>query len=323
MPCPRPSIVLDLKVLKIFVTVADLASMTAAARRLGISQSAVSQAIRQLEESIGAVLIDRERRPLTLTASGAALRLRGGTLIGEAESLYKSVREQAGGAAQMLRIGMIDSFASTVGPPLIKLMLSSTVHLHVASGLAPDLSEALLERRLDMIVTADPPALAAVLRRHRLLQERYVLLLPQSMVGAQPAWDLDQLAARAPLVRFNHGSHIGVQIERYLTQLGVVPPNRLEIDTADSLVAMVAAGIGWALITPLCLLQARAATQAVVPLPLPGPPFTRELTLVSREGEYGDLPQRIARDAAEIVRTTCQPQLRELGPWLVDAVTLG
>lgn len=98
-----------------------------------------------------------------------------------------------------------------------------------------------------------------MLTRHRLLHERYVLLLPQTMAAAQPAWDLEQLTARAPLVRFNHGSHIGVQIERYLAQIGVMPPNRLEIDTADSLVALVAAGIGWALIAPLCRLPAAAA----------------------------------------------------------------
>ena len=313
---------LDFKGLKVFLTVADLASMTAAAKRLGLSQSAVSQAIRQLEESVGAVLVDRERRPLALTAAGAALRLRGAALIAEAETLYKSVREQAGGAAQMLRIGMIDSFASTVGPPLIKRLLSSTVHLHVASGLAPALGDALLERRLDMIVTADPPEPAAMLVRHRLLQERYVLLLPRAMAAAQPTWSLEQLTAQAPLVRFNHDSHIGVHIERYLTEVGVVPPHRLEIDTADSLVAMVAAGIGWALITPLCLLQARASALAAAPLPLPGPVFGREITLVSRESEYGDLPQRIARDAGELFRLECRPQLASLAPWLAEAVTV-
>ena len=64
-------------------------------------------------------------------------------------------------------------------------------------------------------------------------------------------------------MRFNVESHIGATIERYLDERGVVPPNRLEIDTADSLVAMVAAGIGWALITPLCLLQARADPAAL------------------------------------------------------------
>ncbi|MGH6609425.1 MAG: LysR family transcriptional regulator, partial [Burkholderiaceae bacterium] len=124
---------LDLKVLKVFLTVADLANMTAAAKRLGLSQSAVSQAIRQLEDNVGAVLIDRERRPLMLTAAGVALRQRGGALVAEAETLYKSVREQAGGEAQMLRIGMVDSFAATIGPSLIKRLLSSAVHLHVSS----------------------------------------------------------------------------------------------------------------------------------------------------------------------------------------------
>ena len=58
----------------------------------------------------------------------------------------------------------------------------------------------------------------------------------------------------------------------------MVPARRLEIDTADSLVAMVAAGIGWALITPLCLLQAGAESDALVVAPLPGGGLARELT---------------------------------------------
>ncbi len=314
---------LDLKSLKVFLIVADLASMTAAAKRLGLSQSAVSQAIRQLEESIGAVLIDRERRPLTLTAAGAALRHRGATLVAEAETLYKAVREQAGGEAQMLRIGMVDSFAGTIGPPLIKSLLASAVHLHVASGLSPDLGDALLERRLDMIVTTDPPEDTAQLERHLLLSERYVLLLPSSLAVAHSVPDLQQLMLVAPFIRFSRDSHIGVTIERYLNAIGVVPPHRLEIDTADSLVAMVAAGIGWALITPLCLLQARADPQSVVPVPLPGTALGRELTLVSRHGEYGELPLVIARRAAEIYGSECRPQLARIATWLTEAVSTG
>jgi DNA-binding transcriptional LysR family regulator len=315
---------LDLKALKAFLTVAELANMTTAAKRLGLSQSAVSQAIRQLEESIGAVLIDRERRPLALTAAGAALRQRGGALVAEAETLYKAVREQAGGEAQLLRFGMVDSFAATVGPPLIKsLLLPSAVHLHVASGLSPGLGDALLERRLDMIVTTDPPEGEAQLERHLLLSEQYVLLMSSALAAAHPAPDLQKLALQTPLVRFNRDSHIGLAIERYLNAVGAVPPHRLEIDTADSLVAMVAAGIGWALITPLCLLQARADPRAVVPLPLPGALLDRQLTLVSRQGEYGELPLAIAHRAAEIFRSEWRPQLARLAPWLTETVTTG
>ena len=134
---------------------------------------------------------------------------------------------------------------------------------------------------------------------------------------------LAALTRALPLVRFNGDSHIGAQIERYLRTQDVAPPNRLEIDTADSLVAMVAGGIGWALITPLCLLQARADPAAVVPLPLPDAGFERELTLVARASEYGALPRRIARDATEIFRVEWRGQLLRLAPWLGGAVTLG
>jgi DNA-binding transcriptional LysR family regulator len=315
--------VLDLKTLKVFITVADLANMTAAAKRLGLSQSAVSQAMRQLEESVGAVLIDRERRPLTLTAAGAALRLRGGALVAEAETLYKTVREQAGGEAQTLRIGMVDSFAATIGPPLIKRLLTSAVHLHVSSGLSPGLGDALLERQLDMIVTTDPPDSAVAFECHQLLEEDYVLLLPRQLASNEPDPTLARLAAIAPLVRFNIDSHIGAQIERYLRAEGIVPPHRLEIDTAESVVAMVAADVGWAMITPLCLLQARADPAAVTPMPLPGAGFSRSLTLVSRRGEYGELPLTIATAADEIFRAEWEPKLKQLAPWLTAKVQSG
>jgi DNA-binding transcriptional LysR family regulator len=244
--------VLDLRALKIFLAVADLASMTAAAKRLDLSQSAVSQAIRQLEEDVGAVLIDRECRPLALTAAGAGLRARGAALVAEAESLYKSVREQAGAEAQLLRLGMVDSFAATLGPPLLKTLLASTVHLHVASGLSPGLGEALLARRLDMIVTTDPPEAPGMLERH-LAADRAVRVADAAVacprrVRRRRCRRLRARAAGALQRRIAHRA----TIERYLDECGVLPPNRLEIDTADSLVAMVAEGIGWALITPLC-----------------------------------------------------------------------
>lgn len=312
---------LDLKALKVFLTVAELSSMTAAARRLGLSQSAVSQAVRQLEEYIGAVLIDRTGRPLALTAAGVALRRRGGALVTEAESLYKAVREQASGSAQLLRVGMIDSFAATIGPALIRQLLSSAVHLHVSSGLSPGLGAALLARQSDMIVTTQPPEGGVTLERRRLLAERYVLLLPRAMATAHRQPSLADLTALAPLVRFNIDSHIGTTIERYLHDMGVAPSHRLEIDTADSLVAMVAAGLGWAIITPLCLMQARADPQEVVALPLPGAGLGREITLVSRQGEYGDLPGNIARVTTGIFAGQIRPQLARLAPWLADAVS--
>lgn len=342
---------IDLKALRIFLSVADASSMTAAAKRLDVSQSAVSQAIRQLEDHLGVVLIDRDRRPLALTAAGAALREHGRTLVSDAETLYKAIREQATSEAQLLRLGMVDSFAATIGPALLKTLLPSTVHLHVASGLSPGLGEALVMRRLDMIVTTDPPeSVSAVLERHRVLSEAFVLLLPRALATlattapevAAPAAaatgtpdvantlaaptgtpNLATLAAAAPLLRFNVDSHIGAAIERWLAERGCVAPNRMEIDTADTLVAMVAEGIGWAIVTPLCLLQARATIADSVVCRLPGPTLSRELILVARKGEYGTLPARIAASAIEIFERDWRRVLARIAPWLMEAVTLG
>jgi DNA-binding transcriptional LysR family regulator len=319
--------VLDLKSLKVFLTVADLANMTAAARQLGLSQSAVSQTVRQLEETIGAVLIARERRPLALTAAGVALRQRGGALVAEAETLYRMVREQAGTQAQLLRLGMVDSFASTVGPSLVRHLLTSAVEMHVASGLGPDLGRALVERRLDMIVTTRHPESNIVLAHDAVLSERYVLLVARSHAAGPSRADrpptLAALAKALPLVRFNVDSHIGAQIEHYLRERGVVAPRRLEIDTAETLVAMVAANVGWAMITPLCLLQARADPAAVSVVPLPEPLLARELTLVSRAGEYGELPRTIAKASGDILRNEWVPRLGALAPWLAETVRIG
>ena len=86
---------------------------------------------------------------------------------------------------------------------------------------------------------------------------------------------------------------------------------------------MVAADIGWALITPLCLLQARADPTAATPMQLPGAGLNRALTLVSRRGEYGELPRTIAVSTAEIFRAQWLPKLEQLAPWLADKVGVG
>ena len=68
-----PNKPIDTHAVQVFVTVAEEGSMSAAASRMGISQSGVSQIIRQLEEELGVVLVNRTTRPLALTPFGIAL----------------------------------------------------------------------------------------------------------------------------------------------------------------------------------------------------------------------------------------------------------
>ena len=82
-----PNKPIDMHAVQVFVAVAEEGSMSSAATKLGISQSGVSQIIRQLEEELGVVLVNRTTRPLALTPFGIALRNRGVVLSEEIANL--------------------------------------------------------------------------------------------------------------------------------------------------------------------------------------------------------------------------------------------
>jgi DNA-binding transcriptional LysR family regulator len=116
---------------------------------------------------------------------------------------------------------------------------------------------------------------------------------------------------------------MGRQIERYLHRLGVKAAPLLEVDATDALVAMVSAGVGWAIATPLCLLQVRLQIKGIKVLPLPGAGFAREIHLIARAGEYGELGPRVAQLARDILKRECLPELRKLHPWMSNQMVVG
>lgn len=314
----------DLHALRVFLAVAESSSMTIAARRCGLTQSAVSQLIRQLEESLGTVLVDRSQRPIAMTATGRVLHRHAQSLIQDAEALEVAVRHAGSDKVPELRIGVIDSFAATVGPSLIKALLkSSATHISFQSGLAHDQAEGLITRGLDFIITSDALDDVDGLERYPIMTEPFLLLLPAKLASAAEAADLRELAAAYSLIRFSARSQIGLQIERHLRRMGIKAPRLLEMDATDTLVAMVSAGLGWAIATPLCLLQASARLKGVRVLPIPAPGFNRHLHLVTRAKEYGDLPNRIVSLSCEILQRECIPEARSLVPWLKNQIVVG
>ena len=313
----------NLQSLKAFLAVGATGSMTAAATRLGLTQSAVSQAIRQLEEALGTVIVDRSHRPLSLTSAGQVLQRHAQPIVDDAEALPTIVRQAGSSKLPELKVGVVDSFATTAGPELIKALLKTTSRLSFRSGLTHDQAQGLLDRSLDVIITGDAMDELDGLERYPIFSEPYLLLLPPAMDAAPAEIDLRQLARSYALIRFSARSHVGAQIERHLRRLGVKAPHLLEVDASDALVAMVGAGLGWGIATPLCLLQVRTRLDRVRALPFPGAAFARQLHLITRSGEYGELPRKVADTACAVLRDHCVPEMRKLVPWLNDQVAIG
>ena len=309
--------------LRIFVEVATTRSMTRAATRLGITQSAVSQAILKLESELGSKLILRGSRPVVLTAEGALLELEAEPLLRSAARLPELLRSAKSGPARDISIGFVDTFASTAGPELICVLTQQAARVVVWSGLSPSLGAALVARDVDAIVTSDSLYDLDGLRRIPLWKEPFVLLLPRTLDTKAVRPSLDQLAATVPLIRYSARSHTGSQVERHLRRLGIVADRRIEVDGSDALLAMVAAGIGWVITTPLCILQAFAHLPGVLPLPLPAPGFNRTLSLVVRDDSQASLVEQVADAARTVLRDTCLPRLRQLTPAFTASITVG
>jgi len=135
--------------------------------------------------------------------------------------------------------------------------------------------------------------------------------------------DLARLAAELPFIWYTDRSHMGRQIGLHLRRLRLELPRDLAYDSTSGVVSMVAAGLGWAITTPLCMLDARPAANSAFCAPLPPPAMARQLMLVARSGEMGGIPSRIADLARRALETRCAPEIAGMFPWLGDKFKVG
>ena len=96
---------MDLRLLRYFVAVAEERNVTAAARRLHLSQPGLSQQIKLLERTMGTLLLDRSAQPLRLTPAGDELLAGAYRLLDAAADVDRSVKATAEGRTGLLRIG--------------------------------------------------------------------------------------------------------------------------------------------------------------------------------------------------------------------------
>jgi len=112
--------------LAVFVAVAEAGSITAAARRLGVAKSVVSERLAELERTIDGRLVQRTTRKLSLTEDGQAFLPRARRLLGEAETAVAELAERRGSLVGPLRISAPVSFGALhLGPALYPFLTAN------------------------------------------------------------------------------------------------------------------------------------------------------------------------------------------------------
>ncbi len=309
----------DLRALHAFVTVCELGSMSLAAAHLGVSQSAVSQMVKALEASYGLQLFDREVRPAQPTRAGRTLLAQSQALLSEARNLHEQVRASVRQDIAQIRLGCVDSFAATVGPELIRALSGSARQIQLWSGLTPSLLAQLQGRELDLAICTETRLDDTRIHARLLCSESWVLVCPKDhpVRPLNAASELSQAVGTLPLIRYSQRSVIGQQIDRLLRHIGVQAPRRFEFDATDPLLSLVAAGLGWAISTPLCLWQSRQYLDSVTVLPLPPTRLgLRDFFLLARQGEWAGLDDEIVRLTRQVIQQDTAPAIARAMPAL-------
>jgi DNA-binding transcriptional LysR family regulator len=153
------------------------------------------------------------------------------------------------------------------------------------------------------------------------VREPFILVLPKAHVG--PAHSLKVLSTTSDFVSYSLDTVIGAAIEAQLHRWGIDPPLRLQLDNSHAVLSMVMSGVGWTITTPLCLLQAGVLDGEAQCLRIPEGEFHRELTLVARADGLGTLPEQLAEDTVQVLRTRYLPILQARAPWLANLIQLG
>lgn len=306
---------IQLGALRIFVAAAESETLTSAAKKLGVTQSAVSQAIALLESIASTELVVRRSRPIRLTPAGEVLKEHADQILASTRRMLKDVALAAAGDLPRLTIGVIDSFADVAGQELMERIAPIAPKLSLQTGLTMPLTEALLSRKLDILISSDPLPNHPELECHSLLRDPFVLLVSNSLCDDN-APSAEDLARDVPFARYSNQTRLGMLTDLVLRRAGVDPKARFEFDSTHALLRTVEAGQSWAVATSLCVMQSPDLLENIRLLPFAKGVSSRYVCLLARREELGDTPETIAAICREIHTESILPRMLEYMPWL-------
>jgi DNA-binding transcriptional LysR family regulator len=146
---------IDTSLLRTFVAVAETGSMTTAAKQLHLTQAAVSQQIKRLEELFDRSLFERELRRLSLTSSGGMLLAKAPRLLAMNDEIWATMT--APDFVGEVRLGVPGDIISPYIPPILRSFDKAwpDVRVYIVAGVTVDLQEQLKNGAIDLCLTTE------------------------------------------------------------------------------------------------------------------------------------------------------------------------
>lgn len=296
---------MDLRLLRYFLAIVDAGSLHAAAARLGISQPSLSTAMARLEADLGVELLVRSTSGSEPTAAGRYLAASATHLLAEADDTRRALGGFADGTRGSLAIAVVPALAWHRMPSLLRELdvASDDVELSLVEAAPWTALDLLRTRAVDLaaILVADLDGFAS---RHR-SDVRVVDCGDVPLVAALPpeqdAPPVVRLERLVPHTLFLPGRAPAVAslpevADRYLADHAAVPARVRTVETIQTALALVGAGLGWAIAPDADGRSLARFDVAVRPLD-PPPPALRAVFAVRAETPHGALARLLARTA--------------------------
>lgn len=265
---------ITLKHLRYFDALARQRHFGRAAEVSAISQPALSLQMKELEDILGAPLVERGARQIGLTPLGEEFALRARDVLRAVDELGALARASSGPLAGRLRLGVIPTVAPYLLPRLMRVMSGSfpEIELRPREAVTPKLLRDLHEGRLDLAILALPVGEPSLVE-DALFDEEFLLVRHES-AQALPVPLLVDLPA-APLLLLEEGHCLRDQAIAACKMPSGPSGEIMEGSSLSTLVQMVGAGIGVTLIPQMAAeVEGRSAPVVLHRLPEPRPKRT-------------------------------------------------
>lgn len=260
---------MDTQFLNTFVVVADRGSMAAAARVLNITPAAVAQQIRTLERELGAPLIARAGRTVSLTEEGSRILQRARDLLRDVADM-RSVANDSEVSGE-LRLGACPTALAGMLPDILARMVEAfpQINVYIRPGYSAELYRAVETGELDAAVVLQAPYnLPKTCDWQLLREEPLVMIAPARLAGRDP----HELLRTEPLIRYDRNQWGGRVADDYLRRAGIVPRERFELNGLNAIAVMVDRGLGVSLVPDWAKPWPEGLDLVRIPLPLPSEP---------------------------------------------------
>ncbi|KLU24199.1 hypothetical protein EOS_21030 [Caballeronia mineralivorans PML1(12)] len=270
-----------IRFLRTFLAIEKYGSFAAAAGRVALTQAAVGQQMRALEEEFRRPLFSRSGRAIVLTPAARALIPQARKLVAAYEAMLADAHtghEIAGS----ITVGAIVSAMGFLSQNLVSLKAQYPgLDVRLVLGHSGELAERVRASEIDAALTVQIPHEMPANVQWRPLYDEPLMLIASTRVAAAQA-DVASLLKSHPFIRFDRTSPTGAKVEQTLRRMRIKPKEILEVNSVAAIIDLVRQNVGISIV-PLLKHVAWARDHSLVALQLPYGPLKRVIGILENE----------------------------------------